>query len=111
MKALKAILVLALVSFTMAGFADYPDKKSDDRTVVPLKLVLDKPAYVNALLNQVNTGSIFNNDRGEIIVVKIRVYNMVYLVAGTYGEWKRFFETEHLLPFFKKSPDGMPEDK
>lgn len=111
MKALKVVLVLMMVSFTMMSYAQFRDSKSDDRSVIQLKMLLDKPIYVNAILTQVDRGSIFNREAGSPIIVKIWVCHKPLLISGSYAEWEAFFNTNHILPFFKKSPDGQLGDE
>ncbi len=112
MKALKVVLVLVMVSFTMMSYAQFREQNpySQASTTVHLKMLLDKPIYVNALLTQVNPAVIFNNDAGDFITVKIVVHKKTYFVTAPYADWKYFFNTHHILPFFKKSPDGMFEN-
>lgn len=101
MKALKVVLVLAMVSFTMMGFSRDIDRPSDDKTVYELRMLISKPLFVNAILSQVDPGDFLNRETGKVFMAKIRVHNKVYLIAATYHEWKRFFETRHILPFKK----------
>jgi hypothetical protein len=105
MKTLKIALVLAMVSFTMMGMARDLDRPDQNKQIVELKVLLDKPLYVNAILSQVNPAQIMNRDAGDKIIVKIKVHSRIYEVVASYGEWKAFFDTRHILPFFKKNTE------
>lgn len=107
MKTLKIALILAMVSFAIMGYAHDVNPPQQDNQIIPLKVLLNKQYYVHALLTQVNPAYILNEDRGIKITVKIRVFNKVYEVVAPYSEWKEFFNTRQILPYFKtKSKEG-----
>ena len=101
MKTLQVALVLAMVSFAMMGFSRDVDRPSYDEKVYELRMLINKPLFVNAVLSQVDPGIFLNREPGEMILAKIRVHKKVYVIGATYHEWKRFFESRHLLPFKK----------
>lgn len=111
MKTLKVLLLAALVSFAMVSFAQNNERETNEKSMVYLKMVLDKPMYVNALINQVDRDAILNGESTGFILVKIRVHHNVWVVAATYPEWVSFFNRSYNLPIFKKSPEGMMGDR
>ena len=109
MKTLKVALILAMVTFTMMGYSHDVKPPDQDKQIIPLKVLLNKQLYVHALLTQINPGDILNADRATKIIVKIRVLNREYEVFASYEEWKDFFNSKHILPFFKT--DSKKEHK
>lgn len=103
MKTLKVALVLAMVSFAMMGFSKDLDRQDQNKQIYELKSLLNKPLFVNAIYAQVNPTEFLTRDNGDRITVKIMVHKKVYEVVGSYSEWKSFFSSRQILPFFKKN--------
>jgi len=94
MKALKVVLVAALVSLTMLGFAQSTDI---DRPVFESKYVSItdvKPlsALDYAIRAQVDYSLfLFSHERSGFYIANVKISSRIIKVRGTYKEWKSYF--------------------
>ena len=120
MKTTKLVMITALVSFALMSFAN--TELGMSKNVITLKAAMGNPALVSAIYSQVNPADILNTEKFGTFTAQVVLKKTVYLISGTYAEWKRFFlmETdsktidepgERLLPYFKGNPASLSAKK
>ncbi len=100
MKALKVVLVAALVSFTMLSFAQSTDI---DRPVFESKYisitdVRSLSALDNAIRTQVDPKLfLFNRESNGFYIANVKGKMRIYRVRGTFAEWKAYFNRKRII--------------
>ena len=110
MKTTKLVMITALVSFALMSFANAELGMS--KNVISLKAAVHNPQLVNAIYNQVNPTDILNIERFGTYTVSVVLKKTVYLINGTFKEWKMFFrdvDVKSPLCNAQKNPDSFIE--
>ena len=113
MKTTKLAMITALVSFALLSFAT--TELSLSKNVISLKEAMQNTELVRAMYGQINAADLLRSESSGLYTAQVVVKKTVYLINGTYAEWKRFFHLEtdikpndepgeRLLPYFKENP-------
>ena len=100
MKTLRVVLVAALVSFTMLGFAQTNDvdRPNFDSKYISIVNVKSMSAIDYAIRTQVDPlRFLVNNDGVGFYTISVKVKSHVYKVRGTFDQWKSYFSRKELL--------------
>jgi len=89
MKATKLVLITALVSFALMGFANAGPTTS--KNVISLKAATQNAELVAAIYSQVEPTYFFRCKCSGPHTEQVKINKTEYLVNGTFAEWRRFF--------------------
>jgi hypothetical protein len=94
MKTKNLILIVALLSIATLTFSQStPDRVDNHFTVtITLKSALQNPYLVKAMHEQLNQDFLNGDQDSSLFTATIKYRGIRYVIAGTYEEWKRFFE-------------------
>lgn len=109
MKALKVVLVVVLMSFTMLGIAQNADrvKPMFDSKMIPVTTLDIRTDLGNAVRAQVDeTLFLTRDDHSGIYIASVRLNGKIYKIYGTYKQWKRFLYVQPKLLPFEKADNG-----
>lgn len=106
MKALKVVLVLAMVSFTMMAVAQKHDRVRPvfDAKMIPLANIEMQSDLGYAILAQVDGRFLTNvSERNGVYVAEVKFNGKILKIFGTYMQWYRFLKIHpNPLPYEKK---------
>ncbi len=105
MKATKLVMITALVSFALMSFAKAETGLS--KNVIHLKTAITNLDIRAAILNQVDGSLILRCKCAGQYTAEVKVNKTVYLVQGTFAEWRIFFRgTAIEKPIYLDSEPG-----
>jgi hypothetical protein len=100
MKTFKSVLILLLVTVTMAGYssADGFKIKPGPKKIVSISFerAIKNPGLILAMYQQLN-GEFLNNNQ-KTYTVSVVYDDSIYRITGTYDQWKMFFNLNFKLP-------------
>ncbi|MCD4744247.1 MAG: hypothetical protein K8R67_17430 [Desulfobacteraceae bacterium] len=120
MKTTKLVMITALVSFALMSFAT--TELAMSKNVISLKAAMQNTELVRAMYCQINAEDFLRSERSGLFTAQVVLKKTVYLINGTYAEWKYFFHIEtdgkpndeaskQLLPYFKENPFSLSNKK
>ena len=89
MKTAKLAMITALVAFALMSFANA--NLGFSKNVISLKEASYKTELVRAIYSQVNPLEFLQSESSGLYTAQVVVKKVVYLITGTYKEWRFFF--------------------
>ena len=96
MKATKLFLIIAMLAFVSASYADIDVKPKVDVRVA-LRKAIANPGLCQAIYQQVNESELFSVEKKGLYTAKVRYHRVVYTIYGKYEEWRDFFLMDPVL--------------
>jgi hypothetical protein len=110
MKALKVVLVAALVTITMMGMAQQPDRVKPvfNSAMIPITSIEATSGFGNSVMMQVDAKSLLlSSENSHIIIATVRYDGKIYKIYGTYYQWVRFLKVNPKpMPFEEAVKEG-----
>ncbi len=97
MKTAKVALILALISFTLMGFASV----NYDHASVIVKISLDNAQHdkgLSLVMYQQIDQSFLRVEHEGFYVAKVQHKNITFFIFGTYKDWKDFLNRKMVYP-------------
>ncbi len=95
MKTTKFFLIVALLSFATLNFSQPNDGNRNALIKITLKSAMHNPELNKAMHEQIDSGFLDQTGTVDRLLSTRFVHRgVVYMVFGTYAEWKVFFSVE-----------------
>jgi len=95
MKTTKFFLIVALISFATLNFSQPNDGNRDAVVKITLSSAMHNPGLNKALHEQLDSGFLDQTGTADRLISTRATYRgVVYMVFGTYAEWRLFFSVE-----------------
>lgn len=104
MKALKLVLIAALVTFSTATFAqEFQEAKGKTSPkMIELSVAKNLPDLAYAIKTQIDPMFFLLENDNTILMAYVKVKQRTYRICGTYDEWYNFFYAKkRYIPFEK----------
>ena len=89
MKATKLVMITALVSFALMSFAT--TELALSKNTISLKAAICNAELVKAMHSQINSTVFMKCDCSGTYTAQVTLKKTVYLISGSYAEWRAFF--------------------
>ena len=95
MKTTKFFLIVALLSFATLNFSQPQDGNRNAIVKITLKSAMHNPELNKAMHEQLDSWFLDQTGTDDrLISTRVTSRRVVYMVFGTYAEWKLFFSVE-----------------